>query len=63
MFIVPGQRHGYGDASGYVNWLRADYFSRYLLGDIVGERRHRRAQSRGAEDGKDDAVTDVTRGE
>jgi dipeptidyl-peptidase 4 len=32
MFIVPGARHAFGDASGYVNWLRGDYFSRYLLG-------------------------------
>ena len=32
MFIVPGARHAFGDASGYVNWLRGDYFSRHLLG-------------------------------
>jgi dipeptidyl aminopeptidase/acylaminoacyl peptidase len=32
MFIVPGARHAFGDASAYVNWLRGDYFSRYLLG-------------------------------
>jgi dipeptidyl aminopeptidase/acylaminoacyl peptidase len=32
MFIVPGARHAFGAASGYVNWLRGDYFSRYLLG-------------------------------
>jgi dipeptidyl aminopeptidase/acylaminoacyl peptidase len=32
MFIVPGARHAFGDASGYVNWLRGDYFARYLLG-------------------------------
>jgi dipeptidyl-peptidase 4 len=32
MFIVPGARHAFGDASGYVNWLRGDYFARHLLG-------------------------------
>jgi dipeptidyl-peptidase-4 len=32
MFIVPGARHAFGDASAYVNWLRGDYFSRHLLG-------------------------------
>ena len=32
MFIVPGARHAFGDASGYVNLLRGDYFSRHLLG-------------------------------
>ena len=32
MFIVPGARHAFGDASPYVNWLRGDYFSRHLLG-------------------------------
>ncbi|HET7219894.1 MAG TPA: DPP IV N-terminal domain-containing protein [Vicinamibacterales bacterium] len=32
MFIVPGARHAFGDAANYVNWLRGDYFSRYLLG-------------------------------
>jgi dipeptidyl aminopeptidase/acylaminoacyl peptidase len=57
MFIVPGARHAFGDASAYVNWLRGDYFSRHLLGtssesvDIVelnretqqtGERRNNR---------------------
>jgi dipeptidyl-peptidase-4 len=32
-FILPGQRHGYGDMNDYFFWLRADYFCRYLLGD------------------------------
>ncbi len=32
MFIVPGARHAFGDASAYVNWLRGDYFARHLLG-------------------------------
>jgi dipeptidyl-peptidase-4 len=32
MFIVPGARHGFGDASAYINWLRGDYFARHLLG-------------------------------
>ncbi|HSC27943.1 MAG TPA: DPP IV N-terminal domain-containing protein [Vicinamibacterales bacterium] len=32
MFIVPGKRHGFGDASAYINWLRGDYFARHLLG-------------------------------
>ncbi len=32
MFVLPGQRHGYGPMSDYFFWLRADYFARYLLG-------------------------------
>jgi dipeptidyl-peptidase-4 len=33
MFMLPGQRHGYGTAANYFFWVRADYFCRYLLGD------------------------------
>jgi dipeptidyl aminopeptidase/acylaminoacyl peptidase len=33
MFILPGLRHGYGEANEYFFWLRADYFAKYLLGD------------------------------
>jgi len=32
-FIMPGQRHGYGDETEYFFWLRADYFCQYLIGD------------------------------
>jgi dipeptidyl-peptidase-4 len=32
-FMLPGQRHAYGDMSDYNFWLRADYFCKYLLGD------------------------------
>jgi dipeptidyl-peptidase 4 len=32
-FIFPGQRHGYGDMYEYFFWLKADYFSRHLMGD------------------------------
>jgi dipeptidyl aminopeptidase/acylaminoacyl peptidase len=32
-FQFPGQRHGFGDMSEYCFWMRADYFSRHLLGD------------------------------
>ncbi|MFO7733226.1 MAG: DPP IV N-terminal domain-containing protein [Candidatus Aminicenantes bacterium] len=32
-FIFPGQRHGFGDMNDYWFWVRADYFSRHLLGD------------------------------
>jgi dipeptidyl-peptidase-4 len=31
-FMLPGQRHGYGEMGDYFFWLRADYFARYLLG-------------------------------
>lgn len=34
LFILPGQRHGYGDMADYFFWLRADYFCRHLLGDV-----------------------------
>lgn len=30
--IMPGQRHGFGDMNEYFFWLKADYFSKYLLG-------------------------------
>jgi len=33
MMLLPGQRHGYGAASEYVAWMRADYFAKHLLGD------------------------------
>jgi len=29
--MLPGQRHGFGKMTEYAFWLRADYFSRYLL--------------------------------
>jgi dipeptidyl aminopeptidase/acylaminoacyl peptidase len=31
-FMFPNQRHGYGDMTEYFFWLKADYFSKYLLG-------------------------------
>lgn len=34
-FLIPGKRHGYGDAASYINVLRADYFCRYLLGQAA----------------------------
>jgi len=30
--IMPGQRHSFGDMNEYFFWLKADYFSKYLLG-------------------------------
>lgn len=30
--IMPGQRHGFGSMTEYSFWLRADHFSKYLLG-------------------------------
>jgi dipeptidyl-peptidase 4 len=33
MFVLPGVRHSYNPVSGYVNWLRGDYFARHLLGE------------------------------
>lgn len=32
-FNFPGQRHGYGARNEYFFWMRADYFSRHLMGD------------------------------
>lgn len=43
--IMPGQRHGFGNMTEYSFWLRADHFSKYLLGtensevDIIGMNR------------------------
>jgi dipeptidyl aminopeptidase/acylaminoacyl peptidase len=31
--LMPGQRHGYGDMNDYFFWIRADYFSKHLIGD------------------------------
>lgn len=33
MFILPGQRHGFGDMTEYFFWQRADYFCKHLIGD------------------------------
>ncbi len=33
MFIMTGQRHGYGSHSEYNFWLTADYFAKHLIGD------------------------------
>ena len=30
--LLPGQRHGFGNMTEYAFWLRADHFSRHLLG-------------------------------
>ena len=35
MFVIPGNRHGYADATDYFFWVRADYFCRYLLGQAA----------------------------
>jgi dipeptidyl aminopeptidase/acylaminoacyl peptidase len=36
MLILPGVRHGFGGSVGsYVNWIRADYFCRHLLGQAA----------------------------
>ena len=34
-FLVPGQRHAYGDFTEYVFWLKADYFCKYLIDDYT----------------------------
>ncbi|MEA2105495.1 MAG: DPP IV N-terminal domain-containing protein [Bacteroidota bacterium] len=33
LFIMPGQRHGFGEYSEYFFWLKADYFCKHLIGD------------------------------
>ena len=35
-FVVPGQRHGYGDMGDYWYWLRSEYFVRHLLDSEAG---------------------------
>ena len=30
--VMPGQRHGFGNMTEYFFWLKADYFSKHLLG-------------------------------
>jgi dipeptidyl aminopeptidase/acylaminoacyl peptidase len=37
-FVFPGQRHGYGDMGDYWFWLRAEYFTRHLLGQSEASR-------------------------
>jgi dipeptidyl aminopeptidase/acylaminoacyl peptidase len=36
MFVLPGVRHSFAQVSGYVNWLRGDYFARHLIGSSSG---------------------------
>ncbi|MFP4046712.1 MAG: DPP IV N-terminal domain-containing protein [Bacteroidales bacterium] len=33
MFMMPGQRHGFGNYTEYFFWLKADYFCKHLIGD------------------------------
>ncbi len=35
MMIFPGMEHGYGRDGDYCNWIRADYFCKWLLGDFA----------------------------
>jgi dipeptidyl-peptidase-4 len=35
IFMLTGQRHGYGDQTEYNFWLTADYFAKYLIGDYA----------------------------
>jgi dipeptidyl aminopeptidase/acylaminoacyl peptidase len=32
--LIPGVRHGYAQRAEYFQWIRADYFCKYLLGDF-----------------------------
>jgi dipeptidyl aminopeptidase/acylaminoacyl peptidase len=47
MFVMPGQRHGFGELNEYFFWLRANYFAEHLLGgsadgvDVVEMNRER----------------------
>jgi len=36
-FLLPGQRHGYGDMTEYFFWIRGDYFCRHLLGRVSAD--------------------------
>jgi len=36
-FLMPGQRHGFGNMNEYFFWLRADYFCKHLIGDYSQE--------------------------
>jgi len=35
--LMPGQRHGYGSMTEYFFWMKADYFSKHLLGAEINE--------------------------
>lgn len=35
LVLLPGQRHAYGEMTEYFWWRMADYFSRYLIGDLT----------------------------
>jgi len=35
LVMLPGQRHAYGESTEYFWWRMADYFSRYLIGDLT----------------------------
>ena len=34
---MPGQGHGYGKMTEYFFWLKADYFSKHLLGVEISD--------------------------
>lgn len=34
-FLMPGQRHAYGEFTEYAFWLKADYFCKHLIGDSL----------------------------
>ena len=34
-FLFPTQRHGYGNMTEYFFWMKADYFSKHLLGNEI----------------------------
>ena len=36
-FMLPGQRHSYGDMTEYHFWLSSDYFCKYLIGDFSAD--------------------------
>jgi dipeptidyl aminopeptidase/acylaminoacyl peptidase len=33
MLVIPSKRHGFGNATNYFFWVRADYFAKHLIGD------------------------------
>ena len=50
-FILPGQRHGYGDMADYFFWVRADYFCQVAARRFLADGRPRRAPAREGADG------------
>ncbi len=62
MMIFPGQPHSYGSDAEYCNWIRADYFCKWLLGDFASSVDLVELAREKAQDNKPESTGDRGRG-